>query len=434
MPGRSAAKATFLWGVATSSYQIEGAVSNDWTEWEALGKLKNPRARCGEASFHRARWRDDYDLLPAIGANAYRFSIEWSRVEPRRGEYDLSSIELERARAAKLRRLGIEPVVTLHHYTHPRWFWERGGWEDPGSIEDFRRLAATVGRSLSPDVRTWVTLNEPIVLVLGGYMAGWIPPGKTSFASASRALENLLRAHAAAAAELAEIDSSARCGIAHNMLDFAPDRESSFADRKLAAAAEALYNRAVLEALATGSVRWIFPGQGRAAFEVPELAGSSAFVGVNYYSRVHMRFQGLGPPAGGFFYRDPEHRGLTEMGWEIHPRGMARLIREAASVGVPVLVTENGIATRDDAVRREFLREHAVVLAHLESSGVPLAGYFHWSLLDNFEWLEGFRPRFGLYEVDYSTGARRRRPSADLFASLGRSFVKRDLVRNAPSG
>jgi len=275
-------------------------------------------------------------------------------------------------------------------------------------------------------VRTWVTLNEPVVFVLGGYMAGLIPPGKTSFSSAARALENLLRAHAEAAAELSAIDGGARSGIAHNMLDFAPDRDS-FADRKLAAAAEALYNRAILEGLATGSVLWIFPGQGRAAFRIPELAASSGFVGVNYYSRVHMRFRGLGPPAGGFFYRDPERRGLTEMGWEIHPRGMARLIREAAEVGVPVLVTENGIATRNDAVRREFLREHALVLAHLEASGVPVQGYFHWSLLDNFEWLEGFRPRFGLYEVDYATGARRRRPSADLFASLGGSFTGREV-------
>lgn len=283
-------------------------------------------------------------------------------------------------------------------------------------------------------MRIWVTLNEPIVFVLGGYLAGWIPPGKSSFASASRALENLLRAHAAAAAELSAIDGAARSGIAHNMLDFAPDREGSFADRKLAAAAEALYNRAILEGLATGEVRWVFPGQGRAVFRIPELPGSSGFVGVNYYSRVHLRFRGLGPLAGGFFYRDPEHRGLTEMGWEIHPRGMARLIREAAAVGVPVLVAENGIATRNDALRREFLREHALVLAHLEASGVPLQGYFHWSLLDNFEWLEGFRPRFGLYEVDYATGARRRRPSADLFASLGRSFARTGVLRDAPAG
>jgi beta-glucosidase len=217
------------------------------------------------------------------------------------------------------------------------------------------------------------------------------------------------------------------------MMDFAPDRTGSFADGKLTAAAEALYNRSLLDGLGSGDVRWIFPGQGRAAFRVPDLAGSSDFIGVNYYSRVHMRFRGLGGTPGEFFYRDPESRGLTDMGWEIHPRGMARLVSEAASIGLPVLVTENGIATRNDSVRREFLREHAVVLAHLQRSGVPLEGYFHWSLLDNFEWLEGFRPRFGLYEVDYATGARKRRPSADLFASLGKSFAVDRAAAGVPA-
>jgi beta-glucosidase len=122
--------------------------------------------------------------------------------------------------------------------------------------------------------------------------------------------------------------------------------------------------------------------------------------------------------AADFFYRDREGRGLTETGWEIHPQGLAPMVRLAAETGLPVVITENGIATRNDRLRRAFLHEHALVLSHLRASGVPVEGYFYWSLLDNFEWLEGFRPRFGLFEVDYATGARRRRPSADLFASL----------------
>ena len=424
----------FLWGVATSSYQIEGAVSNDWTDWESRGKLKNPAERSGKAAWHRERWRDVFDLLPTLGANSYRYSIEWSRIEPRPGEYDLAEIELERERVAKLRRLGIEPVVTLHHYTHPSWFWADGGWENPASVERFRRLAGVVGRALFPDVRTWVTLNEPVVFLLGGFVAGLIPPGRSSFGAAARAFEHLLRAHVEAAAELRGIDPNARCGIAHNMLDFAPDRADNFADAKLTASAEALYNRSLLDGLASGEVRWIFPGQGRAVFRVPDLDRSSGFVGVNYYSRVHMRFRGLGGTPGEFFYRDPEGRGLTDMGWEPHPRGLSRLIGEAACIGLPIIVTENGIATRNDSLRREFLREHAVVLAHLARSGVPLEGYFHWSLLDNFEWLEGSRPRFGLYEVDYATGARRRRPSADLFSSLGKSFATERAARGITAG
>ena len=416
----------FLWGVATSAYQIEGAAGNDWTDWEARGLLKDPGERIGTASHHRARWRDDFDLLPTIGANAYRYSIEWSRIEPEPGEYDLRELALERARAEKLSRMGIEPMLTLHHYTHPRWFQAEGGWESARSVERFRGLANAVSDALSPLVSVWVTLNEPVVFLLGGYVGGLIPPGITSFASASRAFENLLRAHTEASAAIHERDPLARVGIAHNMLDFAPDREGHFADRRLVQAGEALYNGALLEALSTGDLRWVFPGMGRAAFRVGGLDRSSDFVGVNYYSRVHLRFSSLLRLAGEFFYRDRSGRGLTDTGWEIHPQGLEPLLRQAAATGLPVIVTENGIATRDDGLRREFLREHALVVAHARSAGVPVQGYFHWSLLDNFEWLEGVRPRFGLFEVDYATGSRRRRPSADLFARLGRQFESGD--------
>jgi len=242
--------------------------------------------------------------------------------------------------------------------------------------------------------------------------------------AAAKAFEHLLLAHTEAAAEIRSRIPGARAGIAHNMLDFAPDRADSLADRRLAGAGEALYNRALLDGLATGDVRWIFPGKGRAAFSVQGLERSSDFVGVNYYSRVHLRLSNLFRMAGEFFYRDRDGRGLTEMGWEVHPQGLAPMVRLAASSGLPVIVTENGIATGDDRRRRAFLREHALVLSHLVAGGVPVQGYFYWSLLDNFEWLEGFRPRFGLFEVDYATGARRRRPSADTFASLGRTMAR----------
>jgi beta-glucosidase len=412
----------FLWGVATSAYQIEGAAENDWTEWECRGRLRFPEIRCGPATGHTEKWRSDLSLLPTIGANAYRYSVEWSRLEPRPGEFDEAALLRERERVEHLERLSIHPVVTLHHYTHPLWFWREGGWENPKSVDWFRRLAERVGAAL-PGVRTWVTLNEPIVFVLGGYLGGLIPPGKKSFASAARALEHLLRAHAEAAAVLSERPSGGRAGIAHNMLDFAPDRPDSVLDRKLVDAAEQLYNRSLIEALATGRMRWSFPGEGKAVFSVADLPAAAGFFGVNYYSRIHLRFRGLPGPVGEFFYRDPRGRGLTDMGWEIHPEGFDRILRDAAKAGLPVLVTENGIATADDAHRRRFLHEHALIVRHSVDAGLPIEGYFYWSLLDNFEWLEGFRPRFGLFGVDYATLARRRRPSADLFASIGKSFA-----------
>ncbi len=413
----------FLWGVATSSYQVEGAAENDWTDWESRERLKAREERCGQASGHRDRWRADFSLLPSLAANAYRLSIERSAIEPAPGFFSDEALRLERDRVDALARLGVEPVVTLHHYTHPRWFWAQGGWDDPGSVAAFRRYAGVVADALGPRVRLWVTLNEPIVFLLGGYLGGLIPPGHRSFAAAARALGHLLRAHVEAVAVLREKAPGRRIGIAHNMLDFAPDRRNSALDRRLASAGERLYNLALLEAMTTGRMDWSFPGEGRARIDVPDFPSANDFVGVNYYSRVHIRFRGVPGAVGQFLYRDPETRGLTDTGWEIHPQGFDRVLRQAETAGRPIVVTENGIATANDGLRRDFLREHALVLAHRLAAGAPIRGYFYWSLLDNFEWLEGFRPRFGLYEVDYATFARRRRPSADLFAELGRRFT-----------
>jgi beta-glucosidase len=420
----------FLWGVATSAYQIEGAEENDWTEWEESGRLKDKRTRCGRASGHRQRWRSDLSLLPSIGANAYRYSIEWSRLEPKPGQFDEYELAREAERARMLQALAVEPVVTLNHYTHPLWFWREGGWESAVSVERFARLAGVVAEAL-PTVRHWVTLNEPIVFVLGGYLGGLIPPGQRRFSSAAAALQNLLRAHVAASTAIRERIPGARVGMAHNMLAFAPDRPDSALDKKLVAAGEALYNNALVEAVATGEMRWAFPGEGSTAFRIPDLPSSTGFFGLNYYSRVHLRFRGLPGRIGEFLYRDRDGRGLTDTGWEIHPAGFDRALQKAAGSGLPVIVTENGIATRNDRLRREFLREHVVILNHRREAGASIDGYFHWSLLDNFEWLEGFGPRFGLFEVDYATFARKRRPSADLFASLGQSFQARSPQRAA---
>jgi beta-glucosidase len=411
--------------VATSAYQIEGAAENDWTVWEKSGRLRARHDRCGQATGHRSRWRSDLDLLPTIGANAYRYSIEWSRIEPRAGSIDERALSLEVDRVDHLHRLGIEPIVTLLHYTHPLWFWQDGGWENRRSVELFRRFAAIVADALGDKVRWWTVLNEPIVFLLGGFVAGWIPPGRRSFASAAVALENLLRAHVAAAAALRERGGPAHVGIAHNMLEFAPDRPANTLDRKLASAGDRLYNAALLEAIVSGRMSWALPGEGRTEFSISEFPSCNDFVGVNYYSRVHLKFRALPGAVAEFLYRDPGGRGLTDTGWEIHPEGFDRMLRRAEATGRPVLVTENGIATRDDSRRRDFLREHYLVLVHRIRNGSPIAGYLHWSLLDNFEWLEGFAPRFGLFEVDYTTYDRRRRPSAGLFADLGRNLARR---------
>ncbi len=416
----------FLWGVATSAYQIEGGIENDWSDWEAQGRLRARHERCGRAADHHTLWPQDFLLLPAISANAYRFSLEWARIEPDEGKFSPGALSLARRRVETLRGLGIEPVLTLFHFTHPRWFW-RYGWESREGVEAFRRFVLRVADALGDLVDHWTVVNEPLVFILGGYLDGSIPPGRRSLPLAMKALEGLLRAHTEAAAVVRSRNPKAQLGLAHNMMGFAPERAGSWLDRAVAAAADRFYNRALLEGIATGVLDFRFPLSGRFRFVNADLPAACDFVGVNYYSRLHLRFSGRRRLLHEFFYRDARGRGLTDTGWEVHPAGLESSLRIAAETGRPLLVTENGIATRQDALRCDFLREHALMLGQALRSGIDLRGYFYWSLLDNFEWLEGFAPRFGLFEVDYATYRRRRRPSANVFAELGRRFLQASL-------
>jgi beta-glucosidase len=402
---------------------VEGGPGSDWAAWERDGRLHAKLDRCGAATGHEQLWESDFDRISSVGANAYRFSLEWSRVEPEPGRFDDGELERFRRRLERLHALGIEPVVTLSHYTHPLWFWD-SGWETAAGVAAFLRFVRAAADAAGGLVSYYTIFNEPIVFVLGGYLDGSIPPGRRDFAAAGRALEGMLRGHAEAAGILREANSRARFGFAHNMMSFSASREQHLPDRALARAADRLYNRALIETMATGEMDFRIPWVGRKKFRLSDLPATVDFVGVNYYSRLHLRFPGRDRLAGDFFYLDRRGRGLTDTGWEVHPDGLEACLRIAAEPGLPVIVTENGIATGNDRLRCDFLREHAAVLAHVRRSGLDLRGYFYWSLLDNFEWLEGFAPRFGLFEVDYATHARRRRPSADLFRDLSGPFLR----------
>lgn len=263
-------------------------------------------------------------------------------------------------------------------------------------------------------------LNEPLVFVLAGYYDAQIPPGIADGRSAARAFDNLLAAHAEAAAVIREINPRAAVGIAHNMMAFAPERPRNWLDRVLVRASHRCYNRATVEAFATGRWDFLLPPATRIRGRRDDLPQSLDVFGVNFYSRLHLRCPGRTRLIGEFAYRDAAGAGLTDNGWEIVPGEIAPLLREAAGSGFPVVVTENGLADAGDRLRARFLEEHSAAIA---ASGVPVHGYFHWSLLDNYEWLDGFGPRFGLYEVDRDTMERRARPSVETFRRLGAQFL-----------
>ncbi|MBV8518353.1 MAG: glycoside hydrolase family 1 protein [Acidobacteria bacterium] len=410
-----------LWGTAVSHYQVEGDDPCDWTEWERAGRTRG--GACGAAAASWTRYEDDAALAKAAGANAFRFSVSWSRIEPQRNAFDDRALARYRRFVDHLLQLGLEPAVTLFHYTHPRWFHEEAPWTSPASVDAFARFTRRVVDALGDGVRLYVPFNEPFVFLLAGYYDGQIPPGIASPRDAARVFDHLLAAHAASAAVIRELQPRAAVGVAHNMMAFAPERRWHLLDRTLARVAHRCYNSGVLEAFATG--RWDFrlPPSTRFRGRRDDLPASLDFFGINYYSRLHLRCPGRERWIGDFAYRDKTGLGLTDNGWEIHPHGFEAALREAARGGFPLVVTENGLADGEDRLRGRFLREHLAALGRVEADGIPVHGYFQWSLVDNYEWLDGYEPKFGLYAVDRATMERTPRPSIDVFRELGRQFL-----------
>jgi beta-glucosidase len=416
----------FVFGVATAAYQVEGNIENDWSAWERSQGLKHS---AGAAVDHWNRYQSDYQLARDIGAGAFRISLEWARIEPERGRFDLQALDNYRTRLLAMRASGLRPVVTLHHFTHPSWFHAETPWHRPESVDAFRAYAkacADVLRGLDALV---LSFNEPVVLMLAGYVKGLIPPGLVEPALALPALANMARAHVAAREELHAAIGPVPVGTSQNMLAFTADRRWHPLDQALVRLADAAYNHAFLEALCTGTLRVRMPGvlSGRA-----EIAGgrdSLDFVGMNYYTRARMRFVPR-PPFFEFHYRDPLGRGLTDIGWEQYPEGFGQLLGAVRRYGRPIWVTENGIDDRRGDRRSSFLYAHWRELLVARAAGADIRGYLYWSLLDNFEWLEGWGPRFGLYHVDFDTLQRTRTPACDYFQQTALSRVLRPPASN----
>jgi beta-glucosidase len=410
-----------LWGTAVSHYQVEGDDACDWSEWERQGKTRG--GPCGEAAGSWTRYEHDAELARAAGANAFRFSISWSRVEPRPGAFDERALSRYRRFAEHLVAIGLEPVVTLFHYTHPSWFHAKSPWTSTASIHRFRDFTQRVVDVLGDVVRFWMPLNEPLVFVLAGYYDGQIPPGLAHPRSMTRALDHLLAAHVEAAGVIRAANPRAAIGVAHNMMAFAPERPRNVLDRTLARVAHRCYNLGLIEAFATGRWDFILPPATRVRGRRADLPKSLDVFGVNYYSRLHLRCPGRQRLIGEFQYLDRTGAGMADNGWEIVPHALEALLRDAAQSGFPVVVAENGIADANDRLRGAFIDDHLAAIARVEGDGIPIDGYFHWSLIDNYEWLDGFGPKFGLYSVDRATMQRTPRPSVEVFRRAGARFL-----------
>lgn len=417
----------FLWGTATSSHQVEGHnTNNDWWAWEQAGRVKESS---GAACDHYRRFGEDFDLAKQLGHNAHRFSIEWSRVEPREGTFSDEALAHYQQVVQALRQRQIEPIVTLHHFTTPLWLAKQDGWANPLVVDRFARYAARMAEAL--DVRYWAPINEPMVYVWMHYLAGTGPPGATSLPLASRVIEHLVRAHAAAYRAIhdaaARAGRPAQVGVATHLQPFLPCRRWWLPDRWIAGVTHHAYNLSFLDAVTEGRLRRF----GKRPVVIADGRDCLDFLGMHYYGRAFMRWVSVGAKEwGGVRCDTRHHRAVTErnaLGWDVYPPGIAEIIRWGRIYQRPIFITENGICTLDDTQRERFILRHVAEVAGAIQDGVPVMGYLYWSLLDNFEWAEGYGPRFGLIEMDYATQQRRIRPSAQRFAEICRS---NQLVRS----
>jgi len=419
----------FTWGAATAAYQIEGAPLADGkgpSIWDVFCRVPGAIANgdTGDlACDHYRRYREDVALMAELGLGAYRFSVSWPRVVPTgAGAANEAGLDFYDRLVDELLARGIRPLVTLYHWDLPQALQDRGGWTSDEIPGWFGAYAAIVADRLGDRVRDWIAINEPGVVAWIGHLEGRHAPGIRDFGTAVAAAHHVLLAHREGATAIRAANGDARVGIAVDLRPVHPATDAP-EDADAARLLDAHQNRWFLDPLF---------GRGYPAELVERLGplapppldgydGDLDFLGANYYTR-HRARPGPGP-IGAEMVR-PRDVPRTDMGWEVYPDGLRELlVRLADDYGpLPLLVTENGAAFGDDACRLDYLARHLDAAAGAIEAGVPLEGYFVWSLLDNFEWAEGYAKRFGIVEVDYATQRRAVRASGRWYANLIRDW------------
>jgi beta-glucosidase len=404
----------FLWGTATSSHQVEGGnTNNQWHAWEQAGKIERGEVSGLAADWWGGRWREDFDRAAEAGQNAHRFSIEWSRIQPAPDRWDDEALDHygEMAQGALAR--GMQPVLTLHHFTHPLWLEELGGWEYEGAAALFEAYTRRVVAALKEHVSLWCTINEPNILVIVGYVVAYFPPQVSDVGRAFTVAHNLLRAHAASYHAIHELQPTARVGLAHHYRGIRPARPGHPVDRFLARFQSRFFNDFFADGVATGKLRLL-----QYSARVPQAAGTQDYFGLNYYTEDQVRFAWR--PAEAFGARAyAEDADMSPHDFMANqPLGFRLALLWANRYRLPIIVTENGAEDNQDDFRRRYLLQQVQQLWRMVNVNTPIEGYFHWSLVDNFEWDRGWQQRFGLWELDIDTQERRKRPSADLYAAI----------------
>ncbi len=410
-----------MWGASTASHQVEGNTYNQWTVWElehANELAKNaPRHAPNSAVYtrndqlpnwdeikpmatdpnnyvsgkgidHYTRYKEDFDLLEKLNLNAFRFGIEWSRLEPEEGKWDMAAVQHYHDYIAELNKRGIKPVLNIWHWTLPVWLSNKGGFERASNLRYWRRYVEKISDEFGSMVHYVITINEPNVYTAFSYGIGAWPPQQRNWLKATRVIWHLVRAHRQAYYILKRMHPHLQVGLAQQLANIQAKRPHNLFDETSTKWMRYFWNW------------WIFRRTRK----------EQDFIGFNYYFTDYYT---------GMVQRHDPAVPVNDLGWYMEPEGLYPLLLRVAShnKGKPIIITENGVADANDEYRRWWIEESVVAMERAISEGVDLRGYFHWSLLDNFEWADGWWPKFGLVAVDREHGMKRTvRPSAKWFA------------------
>jgi beta-glucosidase len=402
----------FMWGASTAAHQVEGGNYNQWTVWELahakqLAKTAAERLRhvspvwdeikkeaedpenyvSGKGTGHYERYKEDFALLQRLNLNSFRFGIEWSRLEPKEGEWNEAAVQHYHDYIAELNRRGIEPIMNIWHWTMPIWFSDKGGFKKAANLRHWRNFVQKVAEEYGKNVSNVITINEPNVYSSFSYVTGEWPPQEKNWWSGIVVYWHLVRAHKQAYKILKSENPQLQVGIAAQLANIQAKRPHNMFDEFSTKVMRYFWN-------------WWF---------LRRIRKQQDFVGINYYFSDYYT---------GLLKRENPRVPINDMGWYMEPEGLYPLLLRAwVHYKKPIIVTENGVADMHDEYRRWWLEESIVAMERAISEGVDLRGYFHWALLDNFEWAYGWWPKFGLIAVDRKHGNERSiRPSAKWLA------------------
>jgi beta-glucosidase len=390
-------------------------MNNDWWEWEQQrGRILSDHKSGKACDWWGGRWEGELDRAAKLRQNAHRLSLEWSRIEPDPATWDETAIDTYRQIIKGALARGLMPMVTLHHFSNPRWVTERGGWLNPNIVTMFERYTRKVVSALHDVVGLWVTVNEPSVLFFNGYVDGSWPPGERDTRRAFKVIRNIVRAHAAAYHAIHELHPGSLVGMAHHYRGFKPANPRNPIHRRVARMKHNAFNAVFPQVLDEGSLQFLIWRE-----KIPEAVSTQDFFGLNYYTLEASVLNPLRPRSAfepGEFKEGADISPSGQIANE--PDGLWEALKWAKRFALPIYITENGVEDAEDELRPRYLAAHIHKMWLAVNYNWPIRGYFHWTLVDNFEWERGWTQRFGLWELNVETQARTKRKSADLYGEI----------------